>query len=332
MSNLLFIFPTLSFIASLLDGFRPQAESRPIGVFASSLPHSVSAVLSIKQVSLYALLTGILLGFCYNVYPKTTRLAGSYEGSSIESAFGLVTMPIIRLYLILTAIMAVLVIAWKASKRNRIYLIGIISTILFAATFFSLPLMQGGVFELLLASSLAISMPVWLGALYLFSTGEPRRCLSQILCLCSGLIVGSLIAAGLIELTTPNPYVIAPQAFQNLTIISVPTICFVATLIVILFIVNSTTHSGQLAQEEKTRESEMASTTQQLVARYSLTNRESEILELLLVGRSGTYISKQLSLSASTVKTHIRHIYGKLGISSKQELIDLAQEQRASDH
>ena len=40
----------------------------------------------------------------------------------------------------------------------------------------------------------------------------------------------------------------------------------------------------------------------------------------------GAYIEKQLFISKNTVATHIRHIYGKLGIHSKEELIDLATE------
>lgn len=45
---------------------------------------------------------------------------------------------------------------------------------------------------------------------------------------------------------------------------------------------------------------------------------------MLLLGRSGPYISEDLYLSKSTVKTHIRHIYDKTGVSSRQQLIDLA--------
>lgn len=61
-----------------------------------------------------------------------------------------------------------------------------------------------------------------------------------------------------------------------------------------------------------------------IAERFSLTPREEEILGMLLLGRSGPYISEDLYLSKSTVKTHIRHIYDKTGVSSRQQLIDLA--------
>ncbi|MEY8460437.1 LuxR family transcriptional regulator [Eggerthellaceae bacterium 24-137] len=56
-----------------------------------------------------------------------------------------------------------------------------------------------------------------------------------------------------------------------------------------------------------------------------LSPRESEVLLLLAQGRSRTFIQSELFLSDGTVKTHIRHIYQKLDVHSKQELISLIQ-------
>lgn len=56
------------------------------------------------------------------------------------------------------------------------------------------------------------------------------------------------------------------------------------------------------------------------VARRSgLTERELEVFEMLALGRSYQEISQGLCLSMGTVKTHVRHIYGKLGIHSREE-------------
>ncbi|WP_296008910.1 helix-turn-helix transcriptional regulator [uncultured Adlercreutzia sp.] len=60
-----------------------------------------------------------------------------------------------------------------------------------------------------------------------------------------------------------------------------------------------------------------------------LTNRESEIALLLAGGRSARYIQEELVISEGTVWTHIRHIYQKLGVSSRQEFLT-AMEQRFS--
>lgn len=59
---------------------------------------------------------------------------------------------------------------------------------------------------------------------------------------------------------------------------------------------------------------------------YGLTKKELEVATMYSQGRSVPVISKELYVSGSTVKTHIKNIYAKLGIHSKQELIDVIQE------
>lgn len=58
-------------------------------------------------------------------------------------------------------------------------------------------------------------------------------------------------------------------------------------------------------------------------AQYFLTEREEEVLDLLVAGRSVPYISEKLMVSANTVKTHVRHIYAKLDVHNRQELLDV---------
>ena len=65
------------------------------------------------------------------------------------------------------------------------------------------------------------------------------------------------------------------------------------------------------------------SSCRQLAAENGLTERETEILVLLARGRDGKFIADEYVLSYNTVKTHIKHIYQKLGIHSRQDLLDL---------
>ena len=67
-----------------------------------------------------------------------------------------------------------------------------------------------------------------------------------------------------------------------------------------------------------------------LGSRYGLTKREVEVLKYLVSGRSSRRIQEELFISESTVHTHIRHIYQKLGVHSKQELLDLADDVQRS--
>lgn len=59
--------------------------------------------------------------------------------------------------------------------------------------------------------------------------------------------------------------------------------------------------------------------------RYSLTPREAEVFFILARGRNADYIASQLNVSSATVKTHIYHIYRKLGINSQQQLMTIVE-------
>lgn len=51
-----------------------------------------------------------------------------------------------------------------------------------------------------------------------------------------------------------------------------------------------------------------------------LTDRERQVFFLAAEGRRNSEIAKQLILSEETIKTHLRNIYGKLGLGNKAEL------------
>ena len=54
--------------------------------------------------------------------------------------------------------------------------------------------------------------------------------------------------------------------------------------------------------------------------RNSLSDRESEVCELVSKGLSNERISKQISISPHTVKTHLRNIYSKCDIKNRTSL------------
>lgn len=57
-----------------------------------------------------------------------------------------------------------------------------------------------------------------------------------------------------------------------------------------------------------------------------LSERQYEVLVLVAQGRNAKYIEQSLSISLSTAQTHIRNIYRKTGVHSRQELLDLIED------
>jgi DNA-binding NarL/FixJ family response regulator len=60
----------------------------------------------------------------------------------------------------------------------------------------------------------------------------------------------------------------------------------------------------------------------------ALTAREIQLLELLATGLSNRAIAKQTFISEATVKTHLVHIYGKLGVDNRTAAIAAATRRR----
>jgi DNA-binding CsgD family transcriptional regulator len=62
-----------------------------------------------------------------------------------------------------------------------------------------------------------------------------------------------------------------------------------------------------------------------IAALYSLSPREEDVMRLMVKGRSIARIQDELYMSKGTVNTHLHHIYQKLSIHTRQELLDLVE-------
>ncbi|MFG2981669.1 response regulator [Streptomyces sp. NPDC048258] len=60
----------------------------------------------------------------------------------------------------------------------------------------------------------------------------------------------------------------------------------------------------------------------------ALTKRELEVLQLVADGLSNQQISKRLFLSQATVKSHLVHVYAKLGVDSRTSAVAAAATRR----
>jgi len=62
-----------------------------------------------------------------------------------------------------------------------------------------------------------------------------------------------------------------------------------------------------------------------------LSLRELEVLRLMAAGFANADIAKKLFISINTVKTHISHIFGKLGVASRTQAVAKARRLRLVD-
>jgi two-component system response regulator DegU len=66
---------------------------------------------------------------------------------------------------------------------------------------------------------------------------------------------------------------------------------------------------------------EFVSLAQNKAKDYGLSNREMEVLQLLSEGKTNKEVAKALWISEQTVKTHVAHIFDKLGTSDRTETV-----------
>jgi ATP/maltotriose-dependent transcriptional regulator MalT len=57
----------------------------------------------------------------------------------------------------------------------------------------------------------------------------------------------------------------------------------------------------------------------------SITTREQQVMQLVTSGLTNREIAAQLSFAESTVKTHLKNIYRKLGVNSRTRAVMQAQ-------
>lgn len=98
--------------------------------------------------------------------------------------------------------------------------------------------------------------------------------------------------------------------------------------IVIIAIVNAPIVDGAVAKApadapKDDLEAIIARRCEALSDAWALTPREREVMALLTRGHSYPYIAKELVVSENTVRTHVRNVYRKAKIGSREELIAL---------
>jgi len=90
-------------------------------------------------------------------------------------------------------------------------------------------------------------------------------------------------------------------------------------------------HVASVAEESEKVAGQWRQRCKRVAEKYGLSTREEEVLMLLAKGRSLAVIRDTLGIASGTVRTHVYHVYQKVGVHSRQELLDLIEDRPASE-
>jgi NarL family two-component system response regulator LiaR len=87
-------------------------------------------------------------------------------------------------------------------------------------------------------------------------------------------------------------------------------------------------HAGRVTLSPEAAQALVETANQPPAPGLSLTEREREVLALMIDGLNNTQIAGRLTVSPSTIKSHVSNILAKLGVASRTEAVTLALRNR----
>ena len=87
-------------------------------------------------------------------------------------------------------------------------------------------------------------------------------------------------------------------------------------------------HAGRATLSPEAAQALVETANQPVAPGLDLTEREREVLTLMIEGLNNTQIAGRLTVSPSTIKSHVSNILAKLGVASRTEAVSLALRNR----
>ena len=135
----------------------------------------------------------------------------------------------------------------------------------------------------------------------------------------SGTLACRLIEMGFDVTMLPMGLVetLLPMAFCGLAI----TASF--SLAQLVSVHQEDTFQGRIARASAERERDLLAS---IAGEFGLSPREHEVFVMLAQGHTSAFIAESVGITAGTAKAHIAHIYQKLDVHSKDEMLELVED------
>lgn len=215
----------------------------------------------------------------------------------------------------------------KPHEQNRLVSLvcfcAIMALCLFVPLFFGNVVVGDGDIQIGAASSIASFSVMELATLMLFANAAEvfRLPVATVYGMGrAGRVLGVLLGGWLGVVFAPNTSNLPLEQIQ-------PIVMVISCESILVLALYFAVRKSQLGTHIKSR-TEIEDACSQLSHQYGLSPREGEVFLLLARGRSQERIQEELHIARSTATTHIHHIYQKLNVHSKQELIDLVESHR----
>jgi DNA-binding CsgD family transcriptional regulator len=131
-----------------------------------------------------------------------------------------------------------------------------------------------------------------------------------------GVLLGGLIGVVLYSLDLPS----ANVTVIALVVVGVTLIILPALNRRLVLLLKNHTYLVAYSTMQNKQQQDIIGAVQSI---SPLTEREQEVLHLILAGKTNKGIAAELNISENTVKTHAKNIYSKYDVSSRSELISI---------
>ncbi|MEG0375323.1 MAG: LuxR family transcriptional regulator [Raoultibacter sp.] len=272
-----------------------------------------------KYLGISTLLLGavslVMIGFGY-----MQHIVSFAPGSSLDNPASILVI-IVRGITALIMFIAILV------KPNRIGLAYRLGLLIMIAGFMVMPFFSDDLFwisgAIVIAGYTTFDILIWVvfSQIAYGQSQAPLKTIAAVRLITSPCyIIGALIATSLTTgIAQLYPPLAAVTTFVGYSVV-IATVLMLSSEDIWISFRDSTIHATISSND---KEMDQTSYAEMRLADAGLTPREKDIALLLARGRTQPWIAEFFTISENTVSTHVRHIYQKVDVHNRQELIDV---------